>query len=54
MGVCVVESLVYQIAHQPMIGELAPAFSLLDVRGKLHSLADQRGKFVVIHFGTSW
>jgi peroxiredoxin len=39
---------------QPMIGEAAPTFRLEDLRGETHALAEQRGKFVVIHFGTSW
>lgn len=39
---------------QPLIGELAPSFNLKDLKGKPFSLAEQRGKFVVIHFGTSW
>lgn len=39
---------------QPMIGDPAPSFRLKDVKGKTHALDRQRGKFVVIHFGTSW
>jgi peroxiredoxin len=39
---------------QPMIGEAAPAFSLNDLRDKAWTLAGLRGKFVVIHYGTSW
>ncbi len=41
-------------ASQPMIGDPAPLFDLVDPKGKQFSLADQRGKIVVIHFGTSW
>jgi peroxiredoxin len=37
-----------------MLGEPAPTFELKDPKGKAFSLAEQRGKFVVIHFGTSW
>ncbi|PZA08431.1 MULTISPECIES: thioredoxin-dependent thiol peroxidase [unclassified Meiothermus] len=32
------------------IGEQAPAFSLPDQEGKLHNLADYRGKWVVLYF----
>lgn len=39
---------------QPMIGETAPPFKLNGIDGKTYTLADQRGKLVVIHFGTSW
>ena len=39
---------------QPKIGEAAPAFNLENLQGEKLSLADMRGKFVVIHFGTSW
>ena len=39
---------------QPMIDDPAPSFELLDTKGNVVSLADLRGKFVVIHFGTSW
>ena len=39
---------------QPMVGDPAPAFELKDPKGNTWSLAEQRGKFVVIHFGTSW
>lgn len=39
---------------QPMIGEAAPLFTLQGIDGVTYSLAEQRGKLVVIHFGTSW
>ena len=39
---------------QPKIGEAAPAFTLENLQGKKVALADLRGKFVVIHFATSW
>ncbi len=39
---------------QPMIGDPAPSFELKDPKGRTYSLAEQQGKFVVIHFGTSW
>ncbi len=42
-----------ETAH-PMVGDPAPAFELKDPKGRTFSLAEQRGKFVVIHFGTSW
>ncbi len=39
---------------QPKIGEAAPLFSLEDLQGEKVALADLLGKFVVIHFATSW
>lgn len=39
---------------QPMIGEKAPGFALKDLQGKLVTLEQQRGKFVVLHFAASW
>jgi len=41
-------------AQQPMIGDPAPLFELTAVNGKPFSLADGRGKYLVMHFGTSW
>lgn len=43
-----------EIASHPMIGEPAPAFELAEVGGDSLDLAGFRGRFVVIHFGTSW
>ena len=40
--------------HQPWLGEAAPDFTLDGSDGQRYSLADFRGKLVVIHFGTSW
>jgi cytochrome oxidase Cu insertion factor (SCO1/SenC/PrrC family) len=39
---------------QPKIGEAAPLFNLEDLQGNKVFLADLQGKFVVIHFATSW
>ena len=39
---------------QPKIGETAPAFNLETLQGGKLALADLHGKFVVIHFATSW
>ena len=39
---------------QPMISEAAPAFNLETLQGEKLALADLRGKFVVIHFATTW
>lgn len=36
------------------LGGEAPGFDLRDVRGGRVSLRDLRGRFVVLHFGTSW
>ena len=39
---------------QPWIGEAAPAFSLSTLDGNKLSLADLKGKLVVLHFGAGW
>ena len=39
---------------QPMLGQIAPSFTLSDLTGKTFSLEQVRGKFVVIHFATTW
>ena len=41
-------------ADQPMIGQPAPGFDLCSLNGDSLSLADLRGKFVVLHFGAGW
>ncbi len=38
----------------PGIGKAAPAFNLETLKGEKIALADLLGKFVVIHFATSW
>jgi len=40
--------------EQPMIGQTAPSFTLTGLDGKTYSLEQFRGKFVVIHFATTW
>lgn len=35
---------------RPKAGDAAPAFSLVDQNGKKHSLADYKGKWVVVYF----
>ena len=39
---------------QPKIGEAAPPFTLESLQGEKVALVDLLGKFVVIHFATSW
>lgn len=39
---------------QPLIGESAPDFKLKDLNGDLYSLKQFRGKYVVLHFATTW
>ncbi len=39
---------------QPMIGDPAPHFDLVDPKGNQFSMVDQRGKIIVVHFGTTW
>jgi peroxiredoxin Q/BCP len=37
-------------SEKPQVGQMAPAFSLVDQNGKTHSLADYKGKWVVVYF----
>ncbi len=39
---------------QPVVGEVAPAFSLTSLAGDTVSLSDYSGKIVVLHFGAGW
>jgi peroxiredoxin len=39
---------------QPMLGQPAPAFTLQALDGRTYSLAQVKGKYVVIHFATTW
>jgi len=39
---------------QPMMGFAAPAFELKSLEGKTISLADLKGKYVVLHFAATW
>ena len=41
-------------ADHPMIGQKAPTFNLVSTDGQNVSLESYRGKWVVLHFGTSW
>lgn len=34
----------------PEVGDIAPDFSLPDQNGKMHSLSDQKGKWVLLYF----
>lgn len=40
--------------EQPLIGQPAPGFDLPALDGEAVSLADLRGKIVVLHFGAGW
>jgi cytochrome oxidase Cu insertion factor (SCO1/SenC/PrrC family) len=40
--------------EQPKIKEDAPSFTLESLQGEKITLTDYRGKFVIIHFATSW
>src|SRR5437762_1521048 len=44
----------YAQDKQPMIGQSAPSFELKDLEGKSYSLAQLKGRFVMIHFATTW
>lgn len=39
---------------QVRLGDPAPGFRLPDLDGNAVDLEDFRGRFVVLHFGTSW
>lgn len=39
---------------QPMLGQVAPLFTLNDLNGKTYSLEQMKGKITVIHFATTW
>lgn len=41
-------------ADGPVVGSPAPPFDLPSLDGEQVSLADLRGKLVVLHFGTGW
>ncbi|GGG96457.1 TlpA family protein disulfide reductase [Silvibacterium dinghuense] len=41
-------------ANHPLVGQVAPAFVLKDITGKKVSLADYKGKAVVIDFWATW
>ncbi|MEX2232424.1 MAG: TlpA disulfide reductase family protein, partial [Cyclobacteriaceae bacterium] len=39
---------------QPMLGQMAPAFTLNDLNGKIYSIDQFKGRYVVIHFAATW
>jgi len=39
---------------QPMLGQMAPSFTLKAIDGKTYTSDQLRGKYVVIHFATTW
>ncbi|MBI1767358.1 MAG: TlpA family protein disulfide reductase [Bacteroidetes bacterium] len=41
-------------SDQPMIGQVAPSFTLKGLDGKTYSLEQFRGKYVVIHLAATW
>lgn len=38
----------------PQVGELAPGFNLPDLEGEMHSLADLKGRVVVLNYWATW
>ena len=40
--------------QQPMIGQPAPLFQLKALDGKTYSLEQLKGRYVVVHFATTW
>lgn len=43
-----------KLSDQPMIGEMAPSFSLMDLNDETISSDDLRGSYVVVHIAASW
>ena len=41
-------------SEQPLIGQTAPPFKLPGLDGKIYSLEQFQGKYVVIHFAATW
>jgi peroxiredoxin len=39
---------------QPMLGQPAPLFALNALNGKVYSLEQLKGNYIVIHFATTW
>ncbi len=37
-----------------LLGQAAPSFTLKGLDGKTYSLAEQKGRYVVIHFAATW
>lgn len=40
--------------EQPMLGQMAPSFTLKAIDGKIYLLEQFRGKYVVVHFAATW
>lgn len=38
----------------PRVGDMAPAFTLPDIDGEMHSLGDFRGRVVVLNYWATW
>jgi len=47
-------TILYAQTDQPMIGEVAPSFTLTGLDAKTYSLEQFRGQYVVIHFAATW
>lgn len=47
-------TVLYGQNDQPMTGQPAPSFELKSVDGNSYSLAQLKGKLVMIHFATTW
>lgn len=53
-GLCLWVSLVGMAARPPLVGGPAPDFTLKDLEGRSVSLADHRGKVVLLNFWATW
>src|SRR6266508_4392649 len=47
-------TVLYAQSEQPMMGKPAPSFELKGLDGHSYSLAQWKGKVVMIHFATTW
>lgn len=52
--ICLVTSVSHAQEKQPLIGQPAPLFTLKGLDGKDYSLAQMKGRLVLIHFATTW
>lgn len=54
MMACCFTFIAYTQKEQPMLGLPAPAFTLKSLDGSTYSLDQFKGKYLVLHFATTW